>query len=107
MKSRDEVSNVRIINPKKLLDEGITGVVLTGTFQKEVTEERVQRATGKKFISTSFTFLDEEGKIAVINSTGHLSYLMKKQEVQPGDKLSILYFGKDKEDRHQFELIAA
>lgn len=102
-----DTSNVRIINPKQLLDEGITGSVLTGTFVKESVEERVQKATGKKFTSRSFIFEEEDGKTAIINSTGHLNYLMEKQEVKPGDKLSVLYFGKDKQDRHQFELIAA
>lgn len=99
--------NIRFINPRTLLDEGITGSVLTGTFKEEKVEERVQKSTGKKFTARSFIFEEDDGKTAVINSTGHLAYLMKAQEVKPGDKLSVLYFGKDKQDRHQFELIAA
>ncbi len=107
MKTLENVTNVRIINPSKLEKEGITGEVLTGTFKEEKVEERTQKSNGKKFTSRTFVFEDESGNDVIVNSTGHLAYLMQKQEVKPGDKLSVLYFGKDGQDRHQFKLIAA
>ena len=107
MKELSTENQVRIINPKKLGEEGITGTVLTGTFKEERVEELKQNNTGKKFTSRSFIFVDDEGKDVIVNATGHLSYLMEAQEVKPGDRLSVQYLGRDGEARHQFKLIAA
>lgn len=111
MKNLEEVSNRTIFNPAKLQAEGITGQLFTGEFVELKEEERKTKDKGKKFMSRSYIFRGDDGKEIILNSTGHLKYLMEKQEVQPGDRVSVIFLGKDdpedEKSPYQFRLIAA
>ena len=78
-----ENSGIRFINPKKLNDDGITGVVAKGIFDGR----RPNSITGKE----DFAVREADGTLAVINNNGNLSTQMERVEV--GMDIAVLYNG--------------
>lgn len=80
-------AGIKFINPKKLDDEGFTGVVVEGTFVEAIKSP----FEGDKY---DYKFEKESGESIVINSCGSLAYQMK--HVNPGDYCQVSYLGKEK-----------
>jgi hypothetical protein len=99
-------TNTVIYNPKRMADEGVNGELFEA---KYVEYSEVERETkdGRKFISKSHRFVDDDGKNIIVNSAGLLDYLIKKKNVAAGSTVKVLYFGKDEKGMHSFDVISA
>lgn len=95
-------ASVRFINPKKLADDNITGVILKGIYDGT----QPNAMSGKN----DFVFLEETGNKAVINNSGNLAREMETVEV--GMEVAVIYNGKKKikggsykgKDSHSFSV---
>jgi len=93
---------VIIFNPTKLLNEGRIGESFEGRYEGFHEEER-QTAKGKKFTSSYYKFIADNGQTIIADSAGHFKYLMDRAlEVQPGEYCRVEYCGKDANDYHKY-----
>jgi hypothetical protein len=104
-------TNLRVFNPATLFANGTKGKLFTGTYEGYEQTTRARKADGEEFLSRSHKFIDEEGNPVVVNATGQLDYLIKKNKIGKGDLVSVSYKGKEeaqiqgvKRKVHTFEL---
>ena len=100
----DAESNSKILNAAKLNELGVRGEIFKGRYVTYKEEPRKAK-DGKKFTSKVHVLQDEAGRNVLINSTGHLDYLIRDRGIVTGDTIKIMYFGKDETDRHSFGLL--
>ena len=87
------------LSAKKLFDAGKSGeVVLQGIYEGAVPNKMTEKE--------DFKFTTEDGNTVIVNSTGHLAYLMK--DVSPGNACQITYLGKEEykgKQSHKFDVV--
>lgn len=93
-----EGGSLEFISAKKLFDAGKTGsVVLEGTYEGAVPNQLTEKE--------DFKFTTDDGNTVIINSTGHLAYLMR--DVSPGNACQVTYLGKEEykgKQSHKFNV---
>lgn len=103
-KRQDGSASVRFISPKKLADEGISGIILEGVYEGMIPNN----LDPKKM---DFKFRDEDGNAVIINHTGTLAKRLSTVEV--GDAVQVEYKGQSTitsgafkgKKAHQFEVL--
>jgi hypothetical protein len=99
--NKEGSSSLTFIRAKDLLENGKTGqVVLEGIYEGAVPNKLTEKE--------DFKFTTEDGNTVIVNSTGHLAYLMR--DVSPGNACQITYLGKEKYKKdapasHKFEVV--
>ena len=83
-KKPDGESAVNFIRPSKLHEEGVTGVVVEGTFIEAIQNHFEPNKLDYKFEK-------EDGTTVILNGAGNLTYRMSK--VMVGDYVQISYDG--------------
>lgn len=79
-----ERSDIKFISAKRLLDEGLTGVVAEGIFE----EALPNRYDDSKL---DYRLVTDDGGVIILNHNGSLAYQMNL--VQPGSYVRISYDG--------------
>ena len=101
--STESNKSLKIYNPSQLSAAGIVGELFEGKYVQKIEKQREDK-NGKPFMSKAHLFNLEDGSDALLNSSGLLDYLITKKNVQAGDSVKVFYFGKDKTDRHKFDI---
>lgn len=92
-KSNKPESSIRYVNPKKLKDEGVTGVIVQGTYLGRLDENQFGKRDFK-FESMTEKGADGSPALVIINESGNLQARMANISV--GDLVQIRYLGQEK-----------
>jgi hypothetical protein len=92
-KSNKPEGSIRYVNPKKLKDEGITGVIVQGTYLGRLDENQFGKRDFK-FESMTEKGPDGDPALVIINESGNLQARMSNIAV--GDLVQVRYIGQEK-----------